>query len=99
MGALIFMLVGALLPTGNNTEDTPQASYAICFYTDLGPYPKNLGYNDPFRYASMIVSVLLIGVGFISRVVRLHKTFSVTLVARARRYLSNKALKFPRKEY
>lgn len=92
MGALLVMLIVAELPTGNY-EGLPEASYAICFFQDLRPHG---GLSSYLSYESMIFSIVFLGLGFISRVVRLHRSFSVTLVTRWREYLSNQALRLLR---
>lgn len=96
MGALVVMLIVALLPTGNYGTVDP-AEYAICSFRYLRPLPgTNLNdpysssYNDPMlNYMSMIISVLLLGLGFLSRIVRLHRSLALGIVSRPRKYLSN----------
>lgn len=83
MGAIVIMLMIALLPTGNNLQDTPPAQYAICMLKD----PKPVRGAGP-EFSSMVMSVLLLGLGFLSRVVKLHRNLSVNTVTTIREYLS-----------
>lgn len=88
MFILIVMLITSMAPTGNYDWDhneivnrPSQPDYAICYYS-----------KPPARssaaYLSMIALVLLM------RVVKLHKSSSVSLVGRRRRSLSNAIRKF-----
>ncbi|KAI9694682.1 MAG: hypothetical protein M1822_000298 [Bathelium mastoideum] len=85
MGILATLLVFALVPTGNydwvsgfdldadvyDDDDEPPLppDYAIC-------HIKKTKTADSLTFASMIVSVLLVAIGFVSRVIRLHKMLS-----------------------
>jgi hypothetical protein len=102
MGALIVMLISALLPTGNYGTHHSPAEYAICTFGDLSPAAyTGSDYSEDeaatFNYASMIISVLLMGLGFLSRVIRLHQALSLSVVAALRRYLSERARQLLRK--
>jgi hypothetical protein len=104
MGALITMLIAALLPTGKYGTQHSPAEYAICTFGDLSPagYTTRGTYGDgdpTLNYASMIISVLLMGLGFLSRVVRLHRALSIGVVAALRRYLSERARRHLRKNH
>lgn len=87
MGLLVAMLIIALLPTGNYNFRTDPADYAICSFQHIkptGPVPDSNG----LEYSSMIISVLLLALEFISRVFRLHRTLSIGVATRVRRQLS-----------
>jgi hypothetical protein len=104
MGALVMMLIVALLPTGNYSSSSDPADYAICSFRKLrmikNDENKSSSYNDPeLAYGSMIVSVLLMGLGFISRIVRLHRSLTIGLVVASRRYLSERGRRFLRLRY
>ncbi|ORX96691.1 hypothetical protein BCR34DRAFT_578514 [Clohesyomyces aquaticus] len=92
MGALVALLVAALLPTGNYGSDTEPSAYAICLF-------KHIAKTDNLDYASMIISILLVGLGFVSRIVRLHHSLSITVVGTSRGYLSELSRQFLRKQY
>lgn len=94
MGVLVIMLIVALLPTGNFTNDMDPAEYAICTFRQLAP--KKQGGLD---YVSMIISVLLMGLGFVSRFIRLHKSLAVGILKAGRQYLSERARSYLRKAY
>ena len=97
MGILVVMLLVAMVPTGNYNwgswsdgynPDSPDETippqptdYAICYFTRSQD-------ADVITFASMVISVLLIAIGFLSRVVRLHKRLSVDLVGNVRRSIS-----------
>jgi hypothetical protein len=108
MGALVVLLLVALLPTGNYTSNRDPADYAICSFRQLGPInqdrQRNYEYspyddNGQLGYASMIVSVLLMGLGFISRIMRLYRSITMGLVVSVRKYLSEHGRKFLRRRY
>jgi len=103
MGALVVMLIVALLPTGNYNSNSDPAGYAICSFRQLGMIEQQTGSSfsdDPvLAYASMIVSVLLVGLGFVSRIVRLHRSLTIGLVVASRRYLSERGRRFLRLRY
>ena len=96
MAIIIVMLVTAIIPTGNflwlestfadiyieyASRNPPLGSYAICFYK--GPVP-----TSSLAYASMVLSILALILGFLGRVIRLHKRLSIDLAQRLRLYLS-----------
>ncbi|KAH9875380.1 hypothetical protein J1614_004872 [Plenodomus biglobosus] len=83
MGLLVAMLIAALLPTGNYGSRNDPSNYAICSFRKLAPagggswYTRFGGDAAELDYAAMIISVLLIGLGYVSRIVRLHPALSV----------------------
>ena len=95
MVLLVVLLIIALLPTGNYGTGIGAADYAICSFKHLRPIQRNATETTDVRlnYASMVLSILLLGVSFMSRIVRLHKVLSVTLFSTCRRYLSRRARK------
>lgn len=101
MFIVVVMLVVALVPTGyfdwNNSFwplQPPPSSYAICFYGKKPPGPSPYGQRMvPNSYLSMIISSLLLLLGFITRVIRLHETLSVNFILRLRSFLSGIARK------
>jgi hypothetical protein len=104
MGALVIMLIVALIPTDNYGIHHSPAEYAICTSGDLSPATYKGSDTDAeqaaiFNYASMIISVLLMGLGFLSRVIRLHETLSVGILTAFRGYLSERALRYLRKTH
>ncbi len=107
MGTLVILLIVALLPTGNYNSTDP-ADYAICSFLHLAPKSKNrtIDYRNriynlggELDYAAMIISVLLVGFGFLSRVVRLHRSLAVGIIAAGRTYISERSLTFLRNLY
>jgi hypothetical protein len=102
MGAFLLMLLVAMFPSGNynwdSDTDTQSSSsprpsdYAICY---LGP-THNV---DGFTMASVVLSQLLIGIGFLVRIVRLHSYLSVSIVGAKRNLASEKARKLLRSIY
>jgi hypothetical protein len=82
MAILLIMLLVAMAPTGNydwqdyvhgESLPTPTPSdYAIC-------YLHRSKYADNETFASMILSILLLGLGFASRVIRLHRSLSINI--------------------
>ena len=66
------------------------SDYAICYFR------RRQNVNQ-LTFASMILSVLLIGSGFVFRVVRLHKSLAVNVIGRARRRASERLRKCLRK--
>jgi hypothetical protein len=103
MFIIIIMLVVALVPTGyfnwlgdSSTEEQmllpPPSSYAICFFGQQPPAPSGGPERFlPNSYISMIVSSLLLLLGFLTRVIRLHKTLSIDYIVRLRSFLSDRA--------
>jgi hypothetical protein len=95
MFLMLVMLLVAMIPTGayNWTDfyysgdgyPTPAPSdYAIC-------YLRPDGNDDQLTFATMVISVILLALGFIYRVIRMHESLSVTIVGRAREFCSEKA--------
>jgi hypothetical protein len=100
MGLMMLILLVAMVPTGgygwsvdwnNNGHPMPQ-DYAICYFRPTGDL-------DAMVLASMVVSVLLLVLGFIHRVIRLHKSLSILILGRARTVCSEKARHFLRRVY
>jgi hypothetical protein len=98
MGVMIVMLVTAIVPTGNfafpyDFEDeatsgraTP-SSYAVCSY----------GVSMPASYGSfstMVISIILLVIGFASRIIKLHKRLSESGVWSLRKFSKETGLKF-----
>ena len=103
MGLMMLILLVAMVPTGgyrwsvdesyNDVLWNPKPKdYAIC-------YLRPGGGPDAMGLASMVVSVLLLVLGFISRVIRLHRSLSVFIFGRARTVCSEKARHFLRRVY
>lgn len=96
MGLFAVMLLVAMVPTGNYNfalDQTPSPSdYAICYF-------KKAKTADRATFASMVISVLLVAFGFLSRVVRLHRTLSVRVVGEIRKDVSGKLRKWLQKVY
>lgn len=95
MGLMLLMLVVAMIPTGGynwtnisyhgDGYPIPKPSdYAVC-------YLRPTGYGDQLTFSTMVISVVLLVLGFIYRVIRLHKSLSVCVVGRARTVCSEKA--------
>ena len=89
MGILVVLLITALIPTGDYSwpngfgyEHPLPSDYAICYFGRR----KNSDFY--LTFTSMILSVLLIGLGFIFRVIRLYKLLSVDLVGKAKQKTS-----------
>lgn len=86
MFIIIIMLVVALVPTGYFDWSSP-ASYAICYF---GRSP--LGRSGlPNSYLTMIFSCSLLILGFLTRVIRLHKVLSIDFILRMKSWLSKVA--------
>ncbi|KAF2117474.1 hypothetical protein BDV96DRAFT_598361 [Lophiotrema nucula] len=92
MGILVLLLIGALLPTGKYGISTFAADYAICSYKQLKmAKPKNGSTdssNAELGYASMIISILFVALGFLSRITRLHRSISNPMTTAPRKFLS-----------
>ncbi|KAF2472365.1 uncharacterized protein BDR25DRAFT_283776 [Lindgomyces ingoldianus] len=95
MAIMLLMLLVAMVPTGNfnwraSTNSTPVPSpsdYAICYF-------NRAKQADNMTFGTMIFAILLLSLGFIYRIVRLHRSLSVNVVGRARRILSGRARQF-----
>src|SRR5690348_8453240 len=96
MGILVIMLLVAMVPTANYNwgsgfagsdwdENIPPqpTDYAICYF-------KRAKDADVMTFASFMISVLLVALGFLSRVVRLHKSLSVDFVGEIRKSVSER---------
>jgi hypothetical protein len=102
MAVIIVMLVTAIVPTGNfnwfgdatdlQQLQPPPSSYAICFYGLSVPTSSE-------AYPSMVISTLLLVLGFLNRVVRLHKRLSIDLALYLRSCLSDFVRKHLRRIY
>lgn len=85
MAIIILMLIVTMIPSGNynwesESEVEPQplpSDYALCYFA-------NSDNRDRLSLASTIFSILLLTVGFGSRVVRLHKTLSIDHLGKVR---------------
>ncbi|CAG7919466.1 unnamed protein product [Penicillium olsonii] len=87
MGVLAVMMIVGLLPTanyGNLFTSRPRPSdYAMCYL--------RIRHSPGIALLSMIASALTIAIGFISRVMKLHKVISVTLWGRFRIQASHRS--------
>jgi hypothetical protein len=99
---MLVMLLVAMVPTGGynwteldylDDDPTPAPSdYAICY---LRP-AKDV---DELTFATMVISNVLLTLGFIYRIIRLHESLSVSVVGRARKICSEKARNLLRRTY
>ena len=91
MGILLVLQISGTIPTGNyawdfgSSEPLP-TDFAICYIGGKKAVVKR-------TFASMILSILLLSVGFLSRVIRLHKVLSVDYIGKTR-YLLSGELRF-----
>jgi hypothetical protein len=108
MFMIIIMLVVALVPTGyfdwlgqGQSSGPPPApsSYAICFYGRKPPPATGSQPMVPNSYISMIISCLLLLLGFLTRVIRLHKTPSIDYILPLRYFCSEIARRGLRRVY
>lgn len=88
MGSLATLLVVGLLSMGNvwwgeEMFSTP-GDYAICH---LG-FSRSPAYPLDYPFWTMLVSSLVIVIGFVSRVVKLHKTLSINLFGKAKLWIN-----------
>lgn len=96
MGLMLVMLLVGMVPTGgynwrnihHGSDDHPPpnpapSDYAICYW-------RPAGNDDRLAFSTMVVSVLLLALGFIHRVVRLHKSLSVSVLGGFRTFCSTK---------
>jgi len=86
MFLIIIMLLVAIFPTGSfewvDMDGNPSpGSPAVCFFG------KEV-HTDLSSFDSMIISILLLALGFTSRTVRLYKTLSLNVAEAARKFLS-----------
>jgi hypothetical protein len=95
---ILVMLMFALIPTGSylsgwrwmfNSNPAP-SDYAICYLIPKRPFQVN-------AFGPMVISMVLLWLGFMTRAIRLHKSLSVYGVQRIREFLSKKARKLLRK--
>jgi len=96
MFIIIIMLVVGLVPTGYFDWEVP-GSYAICYFGKPPPGPGNS--QLPNSYLTMILSSLLLALGFLTRVVRLHKSLSIDFILRLRSWLGKVARRGLRRVY
>lgn len=99
MSILIIMLITAMVPTGNYRwleigytygsaePDIALSDYAICSFS------KPLQ-TSTVTFLALIILLLLIGLGFATRIVKLHRSLAISLVSRVRRNLSKGARKY-----
>lgn len=99
MFSLIVMLVFAMIPTGNYSwGDDAQSStpspgdYAVCYMQRVHDWNMT-------TYASMVISIVLLTLGFVLRAIRLFKVISVYLVGKLRKAVSEKMRTWLRKLY
>lgn len=83
MGAIIVMLVVAPIPTGYVFASNP-ANYTVCFFR----YPGSFMQYDYYKLGYMVTSILFLTLGFLSRIVRLHRALSSPLATKIRPFLS-----------
>lgn len=99
MFILIIMLITAMVPTGNYrwletwysyttaNPDIALSDYAICSFSK----PLQTG---TVTFLALIILLLLIGIGFVTRIVKLHRSLAISLVSRVRGNLSKGARKY-----
>lgn len=103
MGVFIAMLIVGIVPTGSYNwyhgagidRPFPQ-DYATCYFQVR---PKENVINGDIVLASMVLSVLLVVLGFVSRVIRLYETLSVGIVGKARSKVSKSLRAILRQAY
>lgn len=94
MALVLIMLLVAMIPTGRYSwtgyaVPAPQPKdYAICYF-DFSPWDSNPG-DDISVYITMVLSVLVLALGFVTRVVKLYKVLSVTVVKSTRMKISGR---------
>ncbi|KAI9373705.1 hypothetical protein BJX61DRAFT_501636 [Aspergillus egyptiacus] len=88
MLVLNIMLITALVPTGNSCFglyfDSLPVDYAICHFS----VPSS---SSGPQFASMLVLVLLVGLGFFFRVIKLHRPLAIFVIEKLRKNLSDRA--------
>lgn len=101
MCIMLSMLLVAMVPTGgynwlkvdkDDYSSPAPRDYAICYFRPS----EN---DDDFTFSTMVISTILLALGFIYRVVRLHKSLSVSVIGRTRTFLSEKARDVLRRTY
>ena len=110
MLVVVVMLIVALLPTGQwmwqeqrmlgQNPFPPGGAYAICFYEklDIESYTSHITVFPKYlNIMIMVLSVLLLAIGFLIRVVKLYKSVSVGFFKPVRSWLSKIALRWLRK--
>jgi uracil phosphoribosyltransferase len=102
---MLIMLLVAMIPTGGyywtdpgyylftGAYTTPAPSdYAICHLNPTENY-------EALTFSTMVISVLLLALGFIHRVIRMHRTLSVSVLGVFRTFCSEKARNVLRRTY
>ena len=112
MGLMLLMLLVATIPTGGydwldlwagsspNNFPLPH-SYAICYLTPAFDQIYIMDYEDigAMAFWTMVISVVSLILGFIYRVIRLHKSLSVSVIGQTRETCSEKARNYLRRSY
>lgn len=80
MALFLGMLIAAMVPTAQDNWNL-KPDYAIYYF-----YSPKVDRN--LSFISMILSTLLLSIGFLVRVVRLHRRLSVDIMGSARRVVS-----------
>ena len=81
MSSLVILLIVGLLPTGKASIYGP-ADYASCSFRNIARVKSDDRYESEdvnFDYATMIVSILFVGFGFLTRFIKLHRSLSIGL--------------------
>lgn len=112
MAVLIIMLMFAFVPTANYKWEPDQradergeptlADFAICYLRPVSYLTKDFYWITTARQAAVLsvtVSMVLIVVGFISRLFKLHQNLSLRVDEQIRGRLSDLARRFLRKVY
>jgi hypothetical protein len=88
MGLMLLMLLVAMVPTGgydwpisyygsNRFPNPTPSDYAICYFRPA----QN---DNQLTFSTMVLSVVLLTLGFVYRVIRLHRSLSVSVLGRVR---------------
>jgi hypothetical protein len=102
---VVMLLVAMIMPRGvftwsdiveesslyndyHGLSDSPRGSYAICVFRD--DHRRSKLWPPPDSLLTMVISSLLLSLGFISRAIRLHRVVSVSVIGTARHALSSK---------
>jgi hypothetical protein len=103
MGIMLSMLLVAMVPTGGynwtgfyySGDGYPipaPSDYAICYFQPVVN-------DEELTFTTMVLSVILLTLGFIYRVIRLHRSLSVFILGRVRTVCSEKARACLRQTY
>ncbi|KAH7327769.1 hypothetical protein B0I35DRAFT_403234 [Stachybotrys elegans] len=88
MGAIVILLILAMIPTGgydiadwdlDEHQGVSPADYAICYFTPPTSFAQS-------TTISMLMSILMLFFGFLSRVLKAYKFVSVGVIAKATRW-------------